>query len=94
MPQKSIHLGAPARIIELLTGQQKELEVAEIAVTQRVVEAKTRGGCGLQRHLDLRADLRAEFRVIEVLKREQARQPDTRRAVAPCWLLHSQHEGS
>ena len=65
-------IGAPPRIREPLSGLQKRLEVAEVAVAQGVIVAEPLGEGGLQGRLDLRPGCR----LIEATERKNAGEPD------------------
>src|SRR5262249_21674876 len=70
--------GLPSRI-EPLTGIHKELQISQVAMTQRVIAAKALRQCGLQCEVDLGTRLR----VIQVWERSQSRESNTRGAMAP-----------
>src|SRR4051812_40633052 len=76
---KAIEVVGPLGVIERLAGLQQQLEIAEIAVTQRVVKTKPLSEGGLES----RKDLGTNHGIVQEWKRTQARQPNPRCAVAP-----------
>src|SRR5437870_3835889 len=76
---QATHLSTPLRIVEYFTGVYQQLQIAELAVTQRMVEAKPLSQGGLQ----CRVNLCMNCCIIQMLQCVQACQPNPRCAVTP-----------
>lgn len=72
-------LGTPSWFSQFQTGLLQQFQIAEVAVTKRVVTAKAMCQSRLKGSVDFRPDLR----IIKVTERKQAAKADTWSAMTP-----------